>query len=353
MAELQLRRRLRERELSSGDRAGRFARRKARLVQRAYLRRNWRIFTMVGFGMLAPLLAVPLLPHGFSRGLYVGVLVTTVIALLSFWVVQATGTAPIMMGDQGEQWTAEELRHLRKRRWKVVNDVLLKRWNTDHVIIGPGGVYAIESKWSARPWTIVPPDEHVAAGCRQVDSNARTMTLWLKRLTQGTVHPVLMLWGSNARDLPAVQSLVAGERAVTIVSGPRAKEWLRSLPAGRLTDDQISQTWSVIDEHCRRRDAHDGDDTLVPPSIGQLGMRAFLAVVAASASFMLAAAWLGTGPSAWLWLPALIFLAIPALVLLRLDKRSRYLSWGWLGGVAMTVVLLGWAIAQWLVASRT
>jgi hypothetical protein len=172
--------RFRERELASDQRAGRFARRKARLVQRAYLQRNWRVFTIIGIGMLTPLLGLPLLPNNFARGLFVGALVTAVIALLSFWVIQVTGTAPIMMGDQGEQWTAQELRHLHKRGWKVVNDVALKRWNTDHVIVGPGGVYAIESKWGARSWTVVPPDEHVAAACRQVDANARTMTLWLK-----------------------------------------------------------------------------------------------------------------------------------------------------------------------------
>jgi hypothetical protein len=341
--------RLRERELSSDQRAGRFARAKARRLQRAYLSRNWRIFTVVGLAMLSPLLTVPLLPNGFSRGLFVGVLVTAVIALLSFWVVQVTGTAPVMMGDQGEQWTAQELRHLHKRGWRVINDVALKKWNTDHVIVGPGGVYAIESKWSAKPWRVTPPDDYVAAACRQADSNAHTMTLWLKRLSLGTVQPVLVLWGSDARDLPAAQQLVKGDRSVAVVSGPHARTWLDGLPTDRLSIEQISQTWTVIDEHCRRRDAHDADDVAVPPSFSELGMRAVLAVLAASASFLLAATWLGTKPSAWLWLPQLALLVLPAVAVHRLDERADHLVWGWLAGVAVTSLLLVWVIAQWLV----
>jgi hypothetical protein len=344
-----LTRRRRERELSGDQRAGRFARAKARKLQRAYLRRNWRLFALIGAGMLLPLLTLPLLPNGFSRGLFVGVLVTAVIGLLSFWVVQATGTAPIMMGDQGEQSTAQELRHLRKRGWKVVNDVALKRWNTDHVIVGPGGAYALESKWSASPWRVAVSDTDVRAACRQVDENAHTITLWLKRLTLGTVRPVLVLWGANARELPTAQDLASGDRIVRVVAGPKVKDWLRTLPDGHLTADQIEAAWSLIDEHCRKRDAWDADDVVVPLSIGELGARAVMAVLAGSASFLAAATWLETGPSVWLWLPALMLLMLPALVLRRLTSGAGYLAWGWLGGVAVTGVLLAWAVGKWFV----
>jgi hypothetical protein len=299
--------------------------------------------------MLSPLVALPVLPGTFARGLFVGVLTTAVVATLSFWVVQATGTGPIMMGDQGEQWTAQELRHLRKRGWKVINDVALKWWNTDHVIVGPGGAYAIESKWSATSWQVVPPDNHVAAGCRQVDDNARTMTLWLRPLKLGTVRPVLALWGANARELATAQELVARDRKVTVVAGPKIQEWLRTLPNGRLSDEQIASAWSKIDQQCRRRDAWAADDVAVPLSLSELGMRAVLAVLAGSASFLAAATWLATSPSPWLWAPALVLLTLPALVLRRFQDGVGYLVWGWLGGVAVTVVLLAWAVAKWMI----
>ena len=136
------------------------------------------------------------------------------------------------------------------------------------------------------------------------------------------------------------------------MAGPKAKDWLSSLPARGLTAEQTGRAWSVLDEHCRKRDAHDADDVAVPLSFAEIGMRTFFAVLAGSASFLLAATWLGTGPSAWLWLPALVVLTLPAIVLSRLDRRTRYLVWGWMAGVGFTVVLIGWAIAKWFVESR-
>jgi len=81
-------------------------------------------------------------------------------------------------------------------------------------------------------------------------------------------------------------------------------------------------------------------------------MRAIFAVLAGSASFLVGATWLGTGPSAWLWLPALVVLVVPAVALWRLETRTRYLVWGRLAGVVVTAVLLGWAIGKWFVDNR-
>ena len=50
----------------------------------------------------------------------------------------------------GEQWTARELRSLRKRDWHLANGLLLRRVaDIDHVVIGPGGVLVIETKYSS------------------------------------------------------------------------------------------------------------------------------------------------------------------------------------------------------------
>ena len=87
------------------------------------------------------------------RGLIVGLGVAGTAGALWLWIVEATGTAPTMMGDLGEQWTAQELRRLRRSGWQVVNHVTLTAPDIDHVLVGPGGMFAIETKWSATPWT--------------------------------------------------------------------------------------------------------------------------------------------------------------------------------------------------------
>ncbi len=105
-------------------------------------------------GLLAVGATAPFMPAGFARGALVGSACTSVLGWLAFWVVQASGTAPKMMGDQAERWTAGDLRKLRRREYKVVNAIMLKRWDIDHVLLGPSGAYAVETKWSATPWDL-------------------------------------------------------------------------------------------------------------------------------------------------------------------------------------------------------
>jgi hypothetical protein len=70
-----------------------------------------------------------------------GVLLAAVPGALWAWTVQVTGTGPVMISDQAEQWTAAELRKLRRHGWRVVNHFLLRNDDIDHVLTGPGGAY--------------------------------------------------------------------------------------------------------------------------------------------------------------------------------------------------------------------
>lgn len=342
-------RRWRERALASDRRAGRWARGKARRAQYAYVRASWRSLALVAAGaMVAPLAMLPFLPNGFSQGLLVGIAITAVAGLLSFWVVQATGTAPTMMGDQGEQWTAQALRKMRRKGWRTVNHVTLRPWDIDHVLVGPGGAYAIETKWSATPWTVRPPERRLLDACRQVRANSRDLTLWLKKLGLGTVEPILVLWGPGARDLAPAQKVIAADGSViAVVSGPRIKTWMSQLPAGQLTTDQITRAWTALDDQCRLRDPREDLDGPLPLSVEQIAIRGFLAVAAACAAFLTSATWLAQGPSPRWWLPALVVLVVPAIALIRWSRPSRYLAWGWLAGTSVSVLLVAWIACRW------
>lgn len=53
------------------------------------------------------------------------------------------------IGAEGERSAARDLEELKASGWHVFHDVTPRRdaaWNIDHVLIGPGGVYAIETK---------------------------------------------------------------------------------------------------------------------------------------------------------------------------------------------------------------
>jgi hypothetical protein len=95
--------------------------------------------------MLLPGLAgIMLLPLPVMRAFLAGVLCTSAVAILVFWVVLASGSVPMMMGETAEQWTAAELRRIPGAGWRLVNGVRLGRGDIDHVLVGPGGLFVVE-----------------------------------------------------------------------------------------------------------------------------------------------------------------------------------------------------------------
>jgi hypothetical protein len=54
------------------------------------------------------------------------------------------------------------LRKLRRADWRVVNHITLTGGDTDDVLLGPGGCFAIEPKWSSEPWPLDRPDERTS-----------------------------------------------------------------------------------------------------------------------------------------------------------------------------------------------
>lgn len=55
--------------------------------------------------------------------------------------------------------------------WRTVSG--LRRWDIDHVLVGPGGVVAVETKWQGRGWALDPPEDRVLGAAQQAESNAR------------------------------------------------------------------------------------------------------------------------------------------------------------------------------------
>jgi len=117
-------------------------------------------------------------------------------------------------GAQGEEWTAKELRPLAKQGWTVMHDLRDRRGdgkgNFDHVLVGPSGVFLLDSKAWPGVTTIdkglptlrrhedpdLPANVYEALPGRQKAAATR-----LKRvLSQETkisvwVTPVVVIWG--------------------------------------------------------------------------------------------------------------------------------------------------------------
>jgi hypothetical protein len=69
------------------------------------------------------------------------------------------------LGQFGERNVADHLDALRQRGWRVFHDVPAenkgKKFNLDHVVVGPGGVFAIETKTPRRPEIVHSREVHV------------------------------------------------------------------------------------------------------------------------------------------------------------------------------------------------
>jgi Nuclease-related domain len=339
---------VRRRELASYRRAGQFSRSEALKRQYAWAKRNWKIVGGLMAFVLGMLPLVFLLP-AWSRGLVAGAWLATGFWLLAFQVVLASGTAPRMMGDRGEQFTASELRRMRRRGWRVMNHVALKRHSDiDHVAIGTGGVLVIETKWSGDPWTLdAGADERVRRAVDRTASHATDIRrMFPNHVAPSAIVPVLVLWGGyNGDDVG--RRVIDG---VTVLRGAELRDWLASRePEVTLTISQQDHVWGTLERLVRGRDAFDlNEDGRPPRTPGEwalvVGSVMFSACVGVLAS---ATAW-----TAWQSFPLFfaaeaIFIAIGWTAIRRRGLAPAAVAWlvsvgavGVLVGVAAIVSIL-------------
>ncbi len=330
----------RELALASESRAGEWARGKARRAQRQFVAQHWRQLSMCGALMFVPVASTSfLVPSGFGRGFLVGATVASVGAVLAFLVVQSTGTASLMMGDQAERFTTDELRPLRKRGWRFVNRFSLTTGDIDHVLVGPGGAFAIETKWSAEPWQLDPPGDRIRSAARQAAQNAKRLGLWhgFRSVGVGPVEPVVVLWGGGLAGSPP-EDAVRRIDDVTVVAGPDAGQWRDGLFSGGLTPEQCDLLWQAMSDHLERRDPVDRAKFPVPMSLMAMTWHSLGTFLAALAGAIAATQVVRIRPPAW-WLPAGAAL-LAAGVWARRWPRARMPALGWLVGVSTAALAI-------------
>lgn len=136
-------------------------------------------------------------------------------------------------GAEGERKTARALRRLGPGRWTVVHDVDAGYGNYDHILVGPIGVFLLDSKHlqgtvhlaNGRPHLrrrLDPDDDRSLADCAgAAERLARQLHDVLKRQTGEAVwvHAVVVLWSDSNQDLYKLGKC-------TFVCGNRLRQWL-------------------------------------------------------------------------------------------------------------------------------
>lgn len=299
-----------------------------------FVRRNWTMLLLVavGAGGLGGA-ALLLVPNIVVRSFAAGFLTATIIGALAHLVSQMTGSGSRAMGELAEQWTASELIRLRRDGWRVVNHVMLQTWDIDHVLVGPGGIYAIETKWSSQPWELVPPEGRVSKAAEDTSRNARNLSHWwpMKKVGAGPASAVVVLWGQST-GAPAEQHLTVG--AAQVVPATAVDRWRAALPREGLSQEQVEACWQALEAHVRQRDQRDGPI----PETGAALLTRYFAVVASALLGFLALANLVTAVNSYIWWPSAVLIATVFGVGVRRLPVVRPYATGWLVGVVAAIV---------------
>jgi Nuclease-related domain len=206
------------------------------------LRENWRDWLLTAAFGAGSVAAALLLDSRPAALVFAGVAGATVTLGVVGWVVGDVYSLPWMWGAVGERQTAEALSGL-DGSWRCEHDIPRARGNWDHVLVGPPGVFLLDSKRLKRR-AVVTGDglssgrfSYGGGGFRRA---ARDLHDSLEaRVGRRTwVQAVVVVWG----EFP--QRRVERDK-VMYVHGSELLPWLRSRP-GRLSTDDCEELFEAV-----------------------------------------------------------------------------------------------------------
>jgi hypothetical protein len=166
------------------------------------------------------------------------------------------------------------LRELRRDGWRLVNNITLTNWgDIDHVLVGPGGVLVVESKWSANRWPVNGHGARFMEGQKktaasQVQRNAKDVVDWLG--VSGITIPVMSLavfWSGARRSGIGWESW--RNKTTILVNGPSLRNWTQTeLPHDCVDNATVDRVYSMLGQRADEQDQADIDaGKSVPPTI--------------------------------------------------------------------------------------
>lgn len=288
-----------ERRLAGNTRAGSWPRAQLLVRGKKFLRRAW---SVVILPLLAGIVVSPLvlLLPAWARGFALGVVLASGAWVSVLLLVTLSGIAPLYMGEMAEQSTAQELRRLRSRGWRLGNHVLLspKKFDIDHLAVGPGGALVIETKHSSGGWNDSFARERTEEAIESVRKKRDLVVPFLQPyVPRSTVRAVLVLAGDTSQTDP----IRTTDSGVTVVPMARLREWLASEVRDQdISADKVASAWSKVMTRVAQRDRQEmAEAAPLPRSFNDwLGLAAVVVLVAGAGYMAEVEALKATG-SAW------------------------------------------------------
>jgi hypothetical protein len=282
--------------------------------------------------------------HNGARWFVAGACVASGVWAVLLAVMVFSGAGSQLAGTAAESWTASELRRMQPHGWRLANGLRVRYdEDIDHVLVGPGGVLVVETKWSASSWT---EDAFMArslqAAIEQTARNRKTVVDQFHRLVpEDAVRALLVLWSAT----PFAASLPSPHPLVAVINGAELRRWLDDQTSANEAGFDTDAAWNAVEAQTRTRTERDETNKPRPTIWQMLWSRVTVPLLVALAALY---AFELTHLSTWAPLP---LVEIAAAVLVgSLGLRFRGLRLGAIGWLTMNlgivVVLLIVLVAQ-------
>lgn len=230
------------------------------------------VLSNVAIAFLMPVFAVTLLYALYLQQVIAGrgsvitqaILGTFAIGAVAYaaWKLRGLMTAyrNLSLGFEAESAAGEELNRLMRHGYWVFHDVPGdKAFNVDHIVVGPGGVFAVETKGRAKPNGDVQDGHKVRS-----DGERLQFPTWVetKPIEQATMNAKwISAWLSSAvgepvRATPVV--LIPGwwvdrtsGNGVVVLNEKQCEAYFLKVVGNRLSEQQIKRIAHQLDQRCR------------------------------------------------------------------------------------------------------
>lgn len=164
------------------------------------------------------------------------------------------------LGFDGERFVGEELSRLIAHGYEVWHDVPFDGFNIDHVLVGPPGVFSVETKTRRKPVSDSRGKEfHVefdgsclrwpwgtdTYGLHQAENNAKTLAQWLSSAVGDPVVVTAVLtlpgWMVDRRAPPGAVHVLNPKEIIKLCTGREEK----------LSENLIKRVRHQLDQKCR------------------------------------------------------------------------------------------------------
>jgi len=301
----------------------------------------------IGLGILPLVFAIfaELTLSGAVRWLVVGAAIISGPWLVALTALLLSGAAPQMMGVQAEEWTAQELRAMRRKGWHAVSGLKPKpNFDIDHIAIGPPGLFVVEVKWSGDSWPTAKSGsaymrQQLSRSISQVKWNLRDVQQILGESAEGIpTSAVCVLWSGDTTWSEAEITEVDG---VSIVPGPLFRAWLRSKDGNPARKEQVDQVWRKLADFIDQAEVNSVHEGPVNrPTISRLVIEWTLLVVSGFFVALSTPIALMKLTSSWVADFVGIVIVLLAGLVARRAKRCRLFGIGLICGVAVSVTTL-------------